>query len=133
MDAITMGTTAHQRDAARQARLDIRAGKWQSLTSGMAPGMVQGNLVILPRDWAAEFQLFCRLNPKPCPLIAMTRPGDPAVPELGEVIASKAAGRTRDDQITVADLTGTGVQDTAIAILARTRAEAAAAGTSLDS
>ena len=58
---------------------------------------------------------------------------DMAVPELGEVIAGKAAGRTRDDQITLADLTGTGVQDTAIAALARSRAEAAGAGTIFDS
>ena len=58
---------------------------------------------------------------------------DMAVPELGEVIAGKAAGRTRDDQITLADLTGTGVQDTAIAALARGRAEAAGAGTIFDS
>ena len=35
--------------------------------------------------------------------------------ELGDVISGKAAGRTRDDQITVADLTGVAVQDIAIA------------------
>jgi ornithine cyclodeaminase len=57
---------------------------------------------------------------------------DLAVPELGQVIAGTAAGRTRDDQITVADLTGTGVQDTAIATLARARAEAAGAGASFE-
>jgi ornithine cyclodeaminase len=43
-------------------------------------------------------------------------------PELGAVIAGKAAGRTNDGEITFADLTGTGVQDTAIATLARRRA-----------
>jgi len=43
-------------------------------------------------------------------------------PELGAVIAGKAAGRTNDSEITFADLTGTGVQDTAIATLARRRA-----------
>lgn len=58
---------------------------------------------------------------------------DMEVPELGEVIAGTMAGRTRKDQITVADLTGTGVQDTAIATLARARAEAAGAGTNFDS
>lgn len=86
MDTATQGTIRHLRDAARQARRDISAGKWQSLTTGIAPGIVQGNLVMLPRDWAAEFQQFCRLNPKPCPLIAMTAPGDPHVPELGDDI-----------------------------------------------
>ena len=37
------------------------------------------------------------------------------VVELGDVIAGRAAGRTTDDQITVADLTGVAVQDIAIA------------------
>ncbi|WP_136649348.1 cyclodeaminase [Paracoccus aeridis] len=49
-------------------------------------------------------------------------------PELGQVIAGHAPGRTRPDEITVADLTGTGIQDTAIAALALTRARAAGAG-----
>ena len=35
--------------------------------------------------------------------------------ELGEVVAGIRPGRTRDDQITIADLTGVGFQDTAIA------------------
>jgi ornithine cyclodeaminase len=35
--------------------------------------------------------------------------------ELGDVIAGKSPGRTSDDQITVADLTGVAVQDIAIA------------------
>lgn len=43
-------------------------------------------------------------------------------PELGDVVAVKVDGRTRDDQITIADLTGTGLQDTAIATLAAERA-----------
>ena len=56
-----------------------------------------------------------------------------AVPELGEVIAGRKPGRTRRDQITVADLTGTGIQDTAIAMLASARALAADAGTTFES
>ena len=50
-------------------------------------------------------------------------------PELGAVIADSQAGRPSAAAITVADLTGTGVQDTAIATLARQRALAAGAGT----
>jgi ornithine cyclodeaminase len=42
------------------------------------------------------------------------------VTELGAVIAGKAAGRTTDTQITLADLTGVGFQDTAIAYAAMT-------------
>jgi len=54
-------------------------------------------------------------------------------PELGQIIAGEAPGRTADDQITVCDLTGTGVQDTAIATLAVARAAAAGLGTAFDS
>ena len=53
--------------------------------------------------------------------------------ELGAVIAGTAQGRSSPSDITLADLTGTGVQDTAIATLARDRAIAANAGTSFES
>jgi ectoine utilization protein EutC len=49
--------------------------------------------------------------------------------ELGQVIAGTTRGRTRDDEITLCDLTGTGAQDTAIAALALARTRAAGAGT----
>lgn len=48
--------------------------------------------------------------------------------ELGQVIAGQRAGRTGPADITIADLTGTGIQDTAIAALAVARAQAAGAG-----
>jgi len=49
-------------------------------------------------------------------------------PELGQILAGLAQGRTSDTQVTLADLTGTGIQDTAIATLALTRAARAGAG-----
>lgn len=55
-------------------------------------------------------------------------PTDRSFPELGQVIAGLGPGRTTPDQITFADLTGTGIQDTAIAALAIARARAAGAG-----
>jgi uncharacterized protein YcsI (UPF0317 family) len=66
------------------ARRAIRAGLYRGPTSGLAPGYVQGNLAILPKAVAADFLRFCQLNPKPCPLIGMSAPGDWRVPELGE-------------------------------------------------
>lgn len=51
--------------------------------------------------------------------------------ELGAIIAGDVPGRARREDITIADLTGTGVQDTAIADLAFARAVAANAGTSI--
>ena len=50
-------------------------------------------------------------------------------PELGEIITQRALGRSSPEAITICDLTGTGVQDTAIATLARQRAEAGGVGT----
>ena len=56
-------------------------------------------------------------------------PADRVFPEIGRVITGSAAGRRSADDLTVCDLTGTGVQDTAIATLAVARATAANAGT----
>ena len=48
--------------------------------------------------------------------------------ELGAVLAGTASGRRAAEDITLCDLTGTGVQDTAIANLALIRARHAGAG-----
>jgi uncharacterized protein YcsI (UPF0317 family) len=66
------------------ARLSIRRGEHSGPTSGLAPGHVQANLAILPHALAEDFLRFCRLNPKPCPLIGVSAPGDWRLPELGE-------------------------------------------------
>jgi uncharacterized protein YcsI (UPF0317 family) len=64
----------------------VRTGRFRGQTAGQAPGFVQGNLAILPRDFAADFLRFCQLNPKPCPVIGIGEPGDPALPRLGRDI-----------------------------------------------
>jgi len=61
----------------QEVRSLIRKGEWTAPTAGLAPGHVQANLVILPRDWAFDFLLFCQRNPKPCPLLDVTEPGNP--------------------------------------------------------
>src|SRR5438270_2987595 len=61
----------------RDVRLAVRAGDLTGPTPGLAMGYVQANLVVLPRDWAYDFLLFCQRNPKPCPLLDVTEPGDP--------------------------------------------------------
>lgn len=64
----------------------IRAGEHQAPTSGLAPGYVQANIVIVPARHAADFLGFCSRNPKPCPLLELSpRPGDPSLPKLGDV------------------------------------------------
>ncbi|HEY4066562.1 MAG TPA: putative hydro-lyase [Burkholderiaceae bacterium] len=66
-------------------RNEIRDGRFRGPTAGHCPGYTQGNLAILPRQFADEFLRFCHLNPKPCPIIGMTEPGSPLVPALGNV------------------------------------------------
>jgi uncharacterized protein YcsI (UPF0317 family) len=68
---------------AQLARRRIRGGDYAGQTSGLAPGHVQGNLVILPAELATDFLRFCQANPKPCPLIGVSEPGDFALPMLG--------------------------------------------------
>ena len=60
-----------------EVRRDARAGKLDGPTAGLAPGFVQANLVVVPRDLAFDFLLFCQRNPKPCPLLDVTEPGSP--------------------------------------------------------
>src|SRR5216110_3461632 len=70
-------------DKPKEVRRAIRGRRHAGHTAGLAPGYVQGNVCILPREYAEEFRLFCERNPKPCPLLAQSQPGDPRLPELG--------------------------------------------------
>lgn len=75
--------SSKQEPAALRRR--IRKGQHRSNTSGLAPGFVQCNLVILPADYAQDFLRFCQRNPRPCPLLAVGEPGDPGLPTLGDI------------------------------------------------
>lgn len=56
---------------------------------------------------------------------------DDEIIELGEITSGKKTGRQNDRQITICDLTGTGVQDTAIANLALKKADMLGLGTEI--
>ncbi len=58
-----------------EVRAQIRRGEWRDITGSLAPGFVQSNLVILPRDLAFDFLLFCQRNRRPCPLLEVLEPG----------------------------------------------------------
>src|SRR5215472_13400806 len=60
-----------------QVRLRARTGELFGPTPGLALGYVQANLVVVPRDLAFDFLLFCHRNPRPCPLLDVTDPGSP--------------------------------------------------------
>jgi uncharacterized protein YcsI (UPF0317 family) len=65
----------HDLDSKR-LREQIRSGKFDSPTTGVAKGFVQANLVMLPKAWAFHFLLFCSRNPKPCPILDVLEPGE---------------------------------------------------------
>jgi uncharacterized protein YcsI (UPF0317 family) len=58
-------------------RAAIRSKQWTRTTHGLARGFYQANLAILPEKYAFDFLRFCQRNPKPCPIIDVTDPGDP--------------------------------------------------------
>jgi uncharacterized protein YcsI (UPF0317 family) len=62
----------------------MRTGEFHGPTAGLAAGNVQANLVILPKALAHDFLRFAQANPKPCPMLAVSEPGDPRLPSLGE-------------------------------------------------
>ena len=68
-------------NAGERERPRIRTGAFTGPTSGLAPGNVQANLVILPKALAADFLRFAVANPKPCPILAVSEPGDARFPD----------------------------------------------------
>lgn len=58
---------------------------------------------------------------------------DDQIDELGDLTSGKAGGRSSPDEITICDLTGVGVQDTAIALLAFQRAQEMGLGFQVES
>lgn len=60
-----------------EVRRLARSGELTGPTPGLALGYVQANLVVVPRDIAFDFLLFCQRNPRPCPLLDVTDPGCP--------------------------------------------------------
>jgi uncharacterized protein YcsI (UPF0317 family) len=64
-----------RRATGAEVRRQARAGELRTPTAGLALGFVQANLVVVPRDLAFDFLLFCQRNPRPCPLLDVTDPG----------------------------------------------------------
>jgi uncharacterized protein YcsI (UPF0317 family) len=68
----------------QEVRQAARSGRLHGHTSGLAREQVQANLAILPASLAGDFLRFCQRNPKPCPLLAVSEPGQHLLDELGE-------------------------------------------------
>jgi len=80
-DAATSGTAMPK--GAEAVRRLIRQGIHLGHTAGLAQGMLQANLVVLPESHALDFLRYCQRNPKPCPLVGVTDTGDPYFRSLG--------------------------------------------------
>jgi uncharacterized protein YcsI (UPF0317 family) len=65
-------------------RLAVRDGRFSGTTAAVAAGYVQANLTIVPAAYAQDFRAFCEANTKPCPVLAVGRPGAPSLPTLGQ-------------------------------------------------
>ena len=61
---------------AQEARLAMRRGEWTGPTKHTVPGYVKCNLVVLSQAEAYDFLVYCVRNPKPCPVMEVTDPGD---------------------------------------------------------
>ena len=66
----------------REVRRAIRRGGIPGIPQGRA-GVRAGQRLHPAARVRRRFRAFCERNPKPCPLLAMSRPGDPRLPELG--------------------------------------------------
>jgi uncharacterized protein YcsI (UPF0317 family) len=64
--------TTDQLGSPAMIREACRIGQLYGHTAGLAPGFVQANLVVLSRELAYDFLVFCHRNPKPCPLLDVT-------------------------------------------------------------
>lgn len=68
-----------------EVRARARAGTWVGTTRGAAPGHIQCNVAILPAEDAEDFSHWCDRNHPVAPRLASTEPGDPRLPELGDI------------------------------------------------
>lgn len=89
MENVTMDVTTEEAARMRPGELRdaIAAGRWTAPTVGLALGHLQANMVVVPRELAFDFMLFCHRNPKPCPLIDVTEPGSALVDAGGGATA----------------------------------------------
>jgi uncharacterized protein YcsI (UPF0317 family) len=90
-----------------QARALFRTGTMPVTTSGWCRGYAQANLLAVPRELAFDALLFAYRNPAPCPVLAVTDPGDPHPGDLAETADLRTdlpAYRVYTDGVLVAEV-----------------------------
>ena len=76
----------------KKVRELIRKGVIDFPTAGMCRGYAQANLVILPPEYAADFEEFAHKNPFPCPILEIIK-GTPETHDMGEAEISARISR----------------------------------------
>ncbi len=82
-DASAISFADMRRMPLAEARRAIREGRYRGQTAGIGLGRLQGNLAILPADYALDFFRYCQRNSKPCPLVGVSDTGNPIMTTLG--------------------------------------------------
>jgi uncharacterized protein YcsI (UPF0317 family) len=89
----------------KELRDRIRRRQWNQPTSGLCRGFIQANLVMVPREQAFNFLLFCVRNPKPCPILDVLEPGrfEPAIAPGADLRTDLPRYRVFEDGIFIAE------------------------------
>lgn len=61
----------------KEYRSMVRAGKWTGPTVNVCRGYAVQDVVIVPKEYAYDFLLFCHRNPRTCPVNDITEVGAP--------------------------------------------------------
>ena len=70
-----------------EVRKLIREGVIDFPTAGMCRGYAQANLIILPPEYAGDFEEFAKRNPFPCPILEIIR-GTPETHDMARAAIS---------------------------------------------
>jgi len=60
----------------QEFRLLVRKGEWKERTTNILRNYAQFNLVVVPKEYAFDFLLFCLRNPQACPVVDITDVGN---------------------------------------------------------
>ena len=90
-----------------EVRQLIREGKIDFPTAGMCAGYAQANLIILPPEYAADFEEFARQNPYPCPVLEIIRdtPETHAMAEGGNIVTDIPRYRIYENGVFTKEIT----------------------------
>lgn len=60
----------------------VRRGEWTGYSRGVCRRYAVTDVVILPKEYAYDFLLFCHRNPRVCPVVDITEVGSPHPPRV---------------------------------------------------